>query len=286
MLTRTGFTIAEALVSLVLLGVVAGATLRLLGATRRTYEQQAARSELDANLRAASAMIPAELAELDPGDAWGTDLITATDSGLTYGASRNVSFVCGVALDAGAAGEIVVRRDPVLGLRALDPDRDSLAVFADRDAAIDDDDYWAHADVASVDDAATCPDGSPGRRLLLTAVTPAGALADVLPGAAARALEIMQLESYVDVYRDRWLGLRQHAKATGWGAVQPVLGPLEEGGLTFRYLGANGAATDPGVAAAVFVRVAGKSARSAGAGGRYLTDTLDLWIALRNAPRP
>lgn len=287
MLRRAGFTIAEALVAVVLLGAVGGAALRLLGATRRLYEEQAARMDLDANLRAASAIVPAELAEIDPGDAWGTDLITATDSAITYGASRNVSFVCEVTSDAGSSGEVMVRREPVLGLRALDPARDSIAVFADGDAAVEDDDYWLHADLVAVDEGVDCPDGTPGRRLAVTGVRPAGALADVLPGAAARGLEVMRLETYVDVYRDRWLGLRQHTKATGWSTVQPVLGPLEADGFAMRYVVADGsAAADPGAATAVLVQVVGRSPRPAREGGRHLTDTLDLWIALRNAPRP
>lgn len=286
MLSRAGFTIAEGLVALALLGVLGGATIRLLAATRRSYEAQVSRMDVEANLRAASAVIPAELAELDPSDPWGSDLIEATDSSITYGAPRNVSFVCEVALDAGSTGRVVVREAPALGLRSPDPGRDSMALFAAGDASMGEDDYWLHADLAAVG-SADCPDGTPGRTLDLTDVTPSGALANVLPGAAARGLEVMRLETYLDMYRDRWLGLRGHVKAIGWGTVQPVLGPLDEGGLVFRYLGADGSpAVHAAAAAAIQVRVVGRSSRPVGPAGDHFTDTLDLWIALRNARQP
>jgi prepilin-type N-terminal cleavage/methylation domain-containing protein len=277
--TRRGLTLVELLIALVLMGVISAAISQLLVSNQRVYRQQTQRVELNDNMRTAIAVLPGEFRELNASDPLGSDIIAMSDSSITYKAMRNLYVAC-----AQTNGPQVVLDTAVIGLRALDPDTDSLLLFADSSTNGRTDDRWIHADVVAVQSAKTCPGGRPS---LTVTIAPAVVLTDsVHAGAPVRAFEVVEVRSYSDANGDLWLGGRRWNKNSGWSAIQPFVGPLQARGLRFAYSDANGAATsDVTQVARISITVIGRTAepvRLSPRGIGYLVDSLVTHVALRN----
>src|SRR2546425_12356230 len=67
-LTRRGFTLIELMIALVLLGLVATAVYKVLVNNQRVYLAQTQTIDLQQNIRAGAAILPAEFRELDAAD--------------------------------------------------------------------------------------------------------------------------------------------------------------------------------------------------------------------------
>src|SRR2546426_635946 len=65
LLTRRGFTLIELMIALVLLGLVSTAVYKVLVNNQRVYLAQTQTIDLQQNIRAAAAILPAEFRELD-----------------------------------------------------------------------------------------------------------------------------------------------------------------------------------------------------------------------------
>jgi hypothetical protein len=250
-------TLIELLVALVLTLIVLGTVYRLFLGHQRVYRRHVERVQLQANLRAALAMVPPELVELNTADTLDSDLITLGDTLVSYKAMR----------------------------RQLDGARDSLFLYAEPDSAARATDFWAHANVVGVTSGTDCPSGQPSYSVILDGIRPSGALGLVRVGAPARGYELVQLTSYRDSYGDWWFGMRQFNKGSGWGRIQPILGPVVRGGLRFAYLNGAGARTaEPSDVASIAMTVVGRSSRPVRAVTgeiEYLRDTLLTSVALR-----
>jgi hypothetical protein len=249
-------TLIELLVALVLTLIVLGTVYRLFLGHQRVYRRHVERVQLQANLRAALAMVPPELVELNT-----------------------------AALDGGTTGSVTLSRNLTFGLRQLDGARDSLFLYAEPDSAARATDFWAHANVVGVTSGTDCPSGQPSYSVILDGIRPSGALGLVRVGAPARGYELVQLTSYRDSYGDWWFGMRQFNKGSGWGRIQPILGPVVRGGLRFAYLNGAGARTaEPSDVASIAMTVVGRSSRPVRAVTgeiEYLRDTLLTSVALR-----
>src|SRR5437879_11747512 len=68
LLTRRGFTLIELMIALVLLGLVSAAVYKVLVNNQRVYLAQTQTIDLQQNIRAAAAILPAEFRELDAAD--------------------------------------------------------------------------------------------------------------------------------------------------------------------------------------------------------------------------
>ncbi len=284
-----GLTIVELLIAVVLAGLVLSAVYRVLLGAQRVHRLQWERVELRANVRAVASMIPLELLELNATDTLGSDLLSLEDTIIAYKAMRRLYFICQRPVSANGTGVLQVWQRPSYGMRQLDPNRDSLMVYAEAGGTIGDD-YWLHASLRGSPTAGNaCPGSAPSWELLIDGIRPALGLADVRPGAPVRGVEAVQITSYPDARGDWWLGLRQHNKSTGWTRIQPLVGPVHRAGVTFRYLDRDGAAAlDTQAAARVSVSVVGRSARmvrtwTGGLG--YLRDTVRTAVALRGNSR-
>lgn len=276
--------------ALALTGIVAASVHRLLLAHQRAHQRQTALVEVQSNLRAAAAILPLELWEVTAGDSVESDLFAIDDTVIGYKAMRNLTFVCQSPVDLGGSGTIVLARDPWFGIRQLDHERDSLLVFAAADSATRADDFWVHANLAQpVTVGNACPAGVPSLTAIVNNVTPIGALQSVWVGAPVRGFELTQMTSYRDTYGDRWMGLRQFTKASGWGQIQPVLGPLMQGGLRFAFYDSTLSPTsDPRTVSLIQVTLIGRSQRPVRSGRgsvAHVADTLTTAIALRNNAR-
>ena len=283
-----GFTLVELLVALALFGVVSTAIHQLLVKTLRLYRQQVQRIELHDNVRAAVAILPAELRELDARDPLGSDIVEMSDSSLAYKAMRALRWVC-VDLQTGSP---LIMDTTLIGLRAFDAAYDSVLIFADSQTALTSDDRWYHADVTSAAVPVADCDGAPGVRLSYTLSPVYGRSSlvtgdSVLQGSPVRAFEVVRITRYRDAAGVAWMGMQRRNKHSGWTIVQPVVGPLEPDGLAFAYYAADGAVTaDPAQVASIGITVVGRTSQvvrlSAGRMG-YLVDTLVTRVALRNS---
>jgi hypothetical protein len=278
-------TLIELLVALVLTLIVLGTVYRLFLGHQRVYRRHVERVQLQANLRAALAMVPPELVELNTADTLDSDLITLGDTLVSYKAMRSLSFVCQPTLDGGTTGSVTLSRNLTFGLRQLDGARDSLFLYAEPDSAARATDFWAHANVVGVTSGTDCPSGQPSYSVILDGIRPSGARGLVRVGAPARGYELVQLTSYRESYGDWWFGRRQFNKGSGWGRIQPILGPVVRGGLRFAYLNGAGARTaEPSDVASIAMTVVGRSSRPVRAVTgeiEYLRDTLLTSVALR-----
>lgn len=290
MLTRSprGFTLAELLVALVLFGIVSTAIYQLLVNNQRLYRQQTQRIELNDNVRSAVAIFPAELRALDAADPSGSDIIEMTDTSVAYKAVRVLRWTC----DSLETGTQLSMDTTVYALRTIDPSYDSLLIFADSNPMRREDDHWYHADVTSAPQSGSgCTNGAVKLNIALnlpraSSNTQLVARDDVLMGSPVLAFELVRMMSYQDTFGDTWLGMQRYRKTSGWSTLQPVVGPLQSGGLRFTYYDASGAATtDPSQVARIEIAVIGRTSQmlrlSTGHMG-YLLDSLATQVALRN----
>jgi hypothetical protein len=232
--------------------------------------------------------MPSELREMNAGDTASSDIAAMSATSITYKAMRTLHFVCSPPVHGGSWGTVIVRRDPVFGLRGLDTGRDSLLVFAEGSPETRMDNYWVHANLTGTVAGTACLDGAASVTLTLDGVYPSGALAGVSVGAPVRGYEMLRVLTYADGSGDVWLGARQFNKNGGWSVSQPLLGPLQANGLQFSFFDASGAVTTiPADVARIGVTAIGMTrepVRSQGALAR-MVDTLSTHVALRNNAR-
>jgi len=276
-----GFTLAELLVALVLFGIVSTAIYQLLVNNQRMYRQQTQRIELSDNVRSAVAILPTDLRELDAQDPRGSDIYAMTDSSITYRAMRTLRWVC-VSQDSTA---MLYLDTTQVGLRGFNSTYDSVLVFADHNTMLTKDDEWLHADITSTPQAANDCAGKSSRRVNINRYLAVGD--DVMQGSPVRGFEVVRVTSYQDMAGVTWMGMQRLAKSGTWDALEPLVGPLEAGGLQFAYYDSTGAVTvNPALVASVQITVIGRTSQlvnlSSGTMG-YLVDTLVTQVALRNS---
>ncbi len=177
-------------------------------------------------------------------------------------------------------------RTPVAG-------KDSVYVFNDGTATnsvdIGSDDTWDPRRITGVVTGNTCAAGIPATTLNIDALGAAPA-----QGSPVRTYEVMELSLYQNGGK-AWLGMR--SVSAGELVLQPLLGPLQDGaaiqdnGLRFQYLDANGAATATNAnIKSIVVTIRGETSQKVSSGGgnsynTYVQDSLVSMVSLRNALR-
>ncbi len=279
---KRGFTLIEVLVALVMFAVVSGSIYTILITNQRTYQQQAARVNLNSNVRTAASFLPGELRELNASDSLQSDIVAMDASFIRYKAMRNLYFLCQAPI---GVDDIVLWQDPWFGLRSLDSGLDSVMIFADGSESSRLDDRWVHAGAFQVSTGTECPGAAPSIRVKLKRVSTPG-LAGVRNGAPVRGYEVMELSLYQDTYGDYWLGTSRYLKgASVWSAIDPLVGPLSSSGVQLTYFDTLGTVTtDPRSVARIGVTVTGESdpVRSSSGSVEPVTVELVTSIALRN----
>lgn len=224
---RLGTTLVELLVALGMLGVLSLAVVGVLMRTQNAYRSMTAQLDRRQSLRAAAAILPAELRELDAADG---DLIALSSTAITIRAPRELAVLCRD-LAPGSPGplSLTLRNAPRYGLRDPDPDTDSLWILSPEAR-------WVLGDVISVG-TAPCADGSPGRRVTVTLPT-----SDAFPfGSPVLVFEDVTYRLYRSSEDGRWyIG---QGTATDF---QPVIGPVTATGLSLAYFDSAGAPTTDG----------------------------------------
>jgi prepilin-type N-terminal cleavage/methylation domain-containing protein len=296
-LARRGFTLIELMVALVLLGIVSTAVYKILVNNQRIYLAQTQTIDLQQNIRAAAAILPAEFRELDAADG---DIKAMTATSLRIRAMRELAFVCADPVLGGGIGQITltVRKTPIYGTRQTFTKGDSILVYWEGNPTTRTDDQWLPAQLQADGAPGVCNDtlGANNPAWLLSlqpqwindpTLNRAGA---ITRGAPVRGFDKVAYELYQAPAPDTNWYLGQRNPAQG-GTIQPMIGPLiGPNGVTFSYYDSVGAVTaDSSKVAQIGFVLRARTAspiRSAGTGVQdYKIDSVVSWVALRNNPR-
>jgi len=234
MLTRRGFTLIELLVSIVLLGIVGAATVRMMRTMMNATTAQMEIASSQSNARTAALAIPQELREIGfdtipfPGGGVVSDLETIGTRRIMFRAMRGMGITCGTP----TLTEFRVLK-PVLGLREpLLTDR--FVLFLEKDPNAGFDDQWVNMVVQSIDLNSDC--GGVAAIAFTLAATPVldpgltntdMALTNHRVGGPIRWYERVEYGPYVDPGTNQaFLGFR--SVSLGEVNLQPVIGPLTD----------------------------------------------------------
>jgi prepilin-type N-terminal cleavage/methylation domain-containing protein len=282
-LTRRGFTLVELLIGLVLLGIVSAGVYRVLVNNQRIFSAQSERIAMLQNIRAAAAILPAELRELSATD---EDIVAMSGTGIRIRAMRQLAFLCALPVLGGGSTVFAVRQAPIYGARAFDMNRDSILVYYEGDDAIRGDDGWVIGRITAMA-AGACADGRPAWLLTTNLAYGAGQTAvtgNIRSGSPVRGFEPVTYRLYTASDGRPYIGL-----AEGSASIQPLVGPLTANGLSLAYFDSTGAATNTATRVSLirmtlraetqqaFRQLDGSIARS--------IDSVTTWIALRNNRR-
>lgn len=266
-----GASLVELMLALTMLGVVTTVLFRMLASNQRIYQSQTQRIDRRQSIRAAEAVLPAELRELDAVDG---DIVALSPTSITVRAMRQLGFVC--ADPQPGVARLAIRASLLFGLRDFDPETDSLLVYA----AGDDDGRWVPGPLSSIG-AGTCDDGSRARLLETTLAASAG----VVVGAPVRGFEVVTYRLYRGSDGQWQIGL---AAGPG-GTIQPLIGPVTSAGLEFVYRDASGVAvTDRSRVALIEIRLRAQTQEPIRSAGGVLGRSVDssiVVVALRNNRR-
>lgn len=287
-----GFTLVEVLVALVLLAIVSAALYRVLVNNQRIYVAQTQRIDLSQNIRAATAILPAEFRELDASEG---DIVAMGADSITMRAMRWLGFLCSVPpLGGGLNGiGLIIRggapgQSGFFGAREINA-TDSVFVYYDGNQASRADDGWALASINAAPNGQNCNDGTNGQRIItninLVGVGPnvAGA---ITMGAPVRGFERVTYRLWQSPTDGLWyIGFRPFGQT-----IQPLIGPVLPNGLTLQYYDVNGNVTAvPSQVARIDITVRARTTSAVRRGGQaaaqVVVDSVVTSVALRNNPR-
>jgi prepilin-type N-terminal cleavage/methylation domain-containing protein len=287
-LGRRGLTLIELLVTLALLGVVTAGICQVLMTSQRAYQAQAQRVDLQQNLRAAAAILPAEFRALDAAD---SDITAMSATSITMRRTQQLGFLC-AAPQLRADGEVTlsVRQRPFFGVSRSFSAGDSVLLYYEGDLATRIDDDWVRGEVVAVS-SRDCSDpdhARPGYELgLRLQWASGGSETGVTNGSPLRGFTTVTYALYASPADKQWYVGQQLED----GTIQPLIGPLiGPSGLTLSYYDSTGTPTaTPTAVAEVEIRVRGRTAlpvhtRNLG-GIAYVVDSLVTRVALRNNQR-
>jgi prepilin-type N-terminal cleavage/methylation domain-containing protein len=296
---RSGFTLTELMVSLVMFGVVSGIIMGLVRSQQRFYRGATEIIDVRSQLRQAAAVLPLDLRSVSTvstvapaaspyqPSVLGSDIRSMNDHEVWFRATIGSGVVCQKAGNVIALAPVgVLARGNVLTSWYTPPLLGDTVFVFDRGAndGATDDQWWPYVIAPLADDNTPCAGspllsagdaGSVKKRFALTAVVPSPAVPPptVDPGAVVRFTRKVAYGLYPS--NGSWyLGYRSpDAAAGGMTAWQPVSGPYRSyapGGTTngmqfFYYDSLNAVTTDPNAVSRIDVvlRGAGIETRNA-----------------------
>ena len=250
-LTRRGFSLVELLIAMVLLTIVVAGLYRALMTNQRVYQQQTQVIGLQQNMRAAAAILPQELREIDASD---SDITAMSATSLSVRAHRWTAVMCTPPVTGLGAGlglpqltnvPMVIRAQPFFGRSTgINPATDSLFVRYEGDDGTRRDDGWVIGRPLNVTaGAAVCPP--------LGLVPQAGQVVRVnldfqgklnFPTSIVNGDPVIGFEPVT--YALDSIGTDWYVSLTNpSGNKQPLIGPLLSNGLAFAYYDSTGAVT-------------------------------------------
>jgi len=300
LLGRRGYSIIELLIALVLLSMVSAAIYKVLVNNQRLYLAQTQTIDLNQNMRAAVAILPAEFRELDAADG---DIQAMTATSITIRAMRQLAFVCLTPPLGGGIGQLTltIRKVPMYGTRQTFNVNDSLLIYWEGNPLTRADDQWLLGQIKTVVTGAVCSDSGPagpgtvpnqGFTLSMqpqwinnAALNVANA---ITRGAPVRGFDNVTYSVYQSPTDNNWY-LGQTNNSAG-GGIQPIIGPLiGANGVTFSYYDSVGTVTGaPTSVAQIQILLRARTVspiRDASGVQAFKVDSIVTRVALRNNPR-
>ena len=294
LLARRGFSLIELMIALVLLGLVSTAVYKVLVNNQRVYLAQTQTIDLQQNIRAAAAILPAEFRELDAADG---DIAAMGPDSIQMRAMRLLAFVCTTPALGGGLGQLSlnIRQTPMYGNRQTFAQNDSLLIYWEGNPASRTDDKWPVAQVKTAVAGPVCTDSGAVNNQGFTLTFQPQWMADptlnianaITRGAPVRGFDVVTYRVYQGADGDWYLGQRNLSQG---GNIQPVVGPLTgANGVTFSYFDSVGAVTavPAQVAQIQIVLRARTTSPIRGTDGMqtYKVDSVLTLVSLRNNPR-
>lgn len=304
---RRGFTLAEVLVVMVLLGIVVGGLVRVLAGQQRFYRSASELMDSRSQVRQAVFILPAELRGAS---VTGGDFLAATDTRIDFRSTIMSSIVCQATANSITMPPAILSSGATLtAMRYLPAVNDIVAIYNDGPTTRANDDSWSYHTITSfAPTPAACPVGIPGaapnsyvnvadlgREAYVAAITPA-IPATIAVGAPVRILRRMIYSLYAASDNQWYLGVQECTPTCS--VIQPVAGPYRpfegqgrENGLTFAFFDEMNVVLNPANAAdllrvarvAVTVRGQTQSAVSLpGMAAERKTDVLTVQVGMRN----
>jgi prepilin-type N-terminal cleavage/methylation domain-containing protein len=296
LLGRRGYSIIELLIALVLLSMVSAAIYKVLVNNQRLYLAQTQTIDLNQNMRAAVAILPAEFRELDAADG---DIQAMTATSITIRAMRQLAFVCLTPPLGGGIGQLTltVRKAPMYGTRQTFSANDSLLIYWEGNPLTRADDQWLLGQIKTVVPGPVCTQDTlaavnQGYTLTLQPQwinNPVLNVANAITrGAPVRGFDNITYSVYQSPTDNNWY-LGQTNNSAG-GAIQPVIGPLiGANGVTFSYYDSVGTVTGaPTSVAQIQILLRARTVspiRDASGVQAFKVDSIVTRVALRNNPR-
>lgn len=229
---RSGFTLVELLVVVVLASFLIMAIYQVLITNTRTYAVNNAQIQGQQMLRAGADVLFGELREISSQSG---DLVKMDHDAFQIRAQRAFGLVCNADYTVSPPELTVYRIGPAFQAG------DSVFVFHDNDPMRALDDEWFGGTVLAVDTTATCG-GAPGQILTVPFI---GVTANATPpdsvriGGPVRGFDVFSYGRYV-IDGEPYLGRQM----TGAASPDALVGPLlASGGVAFTYLDSLGAVT-------------------------------------------
>jgi prepilin-type N-terminal cleavage/methylation domain-containing protein len=245
-LTRRGFSLVELLIAMVLLAIVVTGLYRALMTNQRVYQQQTQVIGLQQNMRAAAAILPQELRELD---ATGGDIYAMTATSLSIRANRWTAVMCtppatglgGLVGPQQMAATMIIRGQPFFG-RGINVARDSMFIRYEGDDGTRRDDGYVLAR-PTVTAAAVCPVTSGGGAGTLVTMNldfrgNVNFPTSIVNGDPVHGFEPVTYSLYQPTAGGDW-----YVGDSTANGQQPLIGPVLANGLSFAYYDSTGVVT-------------------------------------------
>ena len=302
---RAGFTLIELLISMVLMGLVSAAIVKLLLRQQRFYNSATDLIQTRQQIRQAAGMLPSDLRGIS---SVGADISAMSDSAIEFRSVFGTSVVCA---NIGGALSTVPRvlarnsqmtsyvRPPAVGDSVLVYDNGATTALAD--------DGWTRFQIKTVTQVTTnvangCPVSSgltlggdisaanPSYQFTFVAAAPA----TIAVGAGMRFFRRVHYRIYKETDNQWYIGFFDCivGRVPVCIPTQPIAGPFQPyavngtSGMQFAYYDALGAVTaNPLQVARISLVVRGQAAalmNLSGAGGTVFRDSLRIEVGLRN----
>jgi hypothetical protein len=223
-----GFSLVDLLISVVLLGLLATLSVRMLLGLGRILRAGQERAGIETGLDVALGYLGSELVDAGPGD-----LQQVAPDSLGYRAPRLTGFTCRI-----TPTEIQVGSDRLFQLRLPQAGRDSVLLYLGRRSARGLPSDWLALPLLGVS-----PSSCAGRPALtlMTTIDSAVLGRAILPAMApVRTFEVMQVRLYRSL-GSWWFGARSISAGEG---IQPLAGPFDTTGGRFEFRDSAGALTN------------------------------------------
>lgn len=295
---RRGFSLAEIMVSLVLLGIVAGGIMTIIMRQQQFYRSATEVIDTRQQIRSAAAIVPVDVRGVS---SIGGDILTMSEKGLQVRANIGSTITCTRGPNQIVAPPRQIAKGSVFTSFLANPRIGDVALIFDDGQPGNQDDAWKEYVITAVDSSLVgcvaftdaVNDASQYRYLFTFGTNLSPTTIDGAPVRFAKRVHYNFYQSTADMFW--WLGYREClGDGTGCTAFQPVSGPYRafvagdtvNSGMNFVYRDSTGAVTiDRTKVARVELFVHGQTqgnvSMSGGKSAPY-RDYMKVTIAIRN----